>query len=64
MLGFLGLFGPQVDSFEYYTKLFIEWDSKVARLRKSPEKSAPSAVAFVTFESPMSAVSYQTDFRR
>ncbi|KAJ3369054.1 hypothetical protein HDU91_000093 [Kappamyces sp. JEL0680] len=37
------------------TALFKEWDARVSRLRKSPENSAPTAVAFVTFESPMSA---------
>lgn len=53
--GFLGFFGERVDSLDYYCKLFREWDAKVQRLRKTPERSAATHVAFVTFQSPMSA---------
>ncbi|KAJ8328094.1 hypothetical protein QVD99_000614 [Batrachochytrium dendrobatidis] len=53
--GFLGLFGPLVDSAEYYAAEFNKCDRQVARYRRIPERSAPTAVAIVTFESPLSA---------
>ncbi|KAJ3029460.1 hypothetical protein HK097_005786, partial [Rhizophlyctis rosea] len=53
--GFMGLTGQWVDSADYYAAKFLEWDRAVTRLRKTPEMSAPTAVGFVTFESPESA---------
>ncbi|KAI8927497.1 hypothetical protein BC831DRAFT_452160 [Entophlyctis helioformis] len=53
--GFMGLFGPVVDSAEYYAEQFQEHDRQVSRLRRIPEESAPTAVGIVTFESPESA---------
>ncbi|TPX37211.1 hypothetical protein SmJEL517_g00833 [Synchytrium microbalum] len=53
--GFMGLVGSSVDSADYYGAKFIEWDLEVARLRRVPEHSTPTAVAFVTFDSPVSA---------
>jgi hypothetical protein len=53
--GFLGMFGEKVDSVEFNCKEFLNWDSKVQRLRKTPESSSSTHVAFVTFHSPMSA---------
>ncbi|KAH6575142.1 hypothetical protein BASA50_005313 [Batrachochytrium salamandrivorans] len=53
--GFLGLFGPLVDSAEYYAAKFNEFDRQVARYRRMPERSAPTAVGIVSFESPLSA---------
>lgn len=55
-IGFLGLFGSSVDSAEFYAQQFREWDKKVEELRKFPETSSATAVGFVTFESPESAV--------
>ncbi|KAI8845420.1 radial spoke protein 3-domain-containing protein [Chytridium lagenaria] len=54
-VGFLGLGGEVVDSARYYAERFKEWDSMVHELRRSPERSPPTAVGFVTFESPESA---------
>ncbi|KAL2919600.1 hypothetical protein HK105_200512 [Polyrhizophydium stewartii] len=53
--GFLGLFGTLVDSAEFYAAKFHEWDRLVERFRRMPERSAPTAVGIVTFESPVSA---------
>ena len=53
--GFLGMFGESVDTVEFACKSFLDWDARVARLRKMPEKSASTHIAFVTFHSPMSA---------
>nr|KAJ3423210.1 hypothetical protein HK105_000364 [Polyrhizophydium stewartii] len=50
--GFLGLFGTLVDSAEFYAAKFHEWDRLVERFRRMPERSAPTAVGIVTFESP------------
>jgi hypothetical protein len=55
-LGFLGIFGPLEDSVEYYCSEFLKWDKTVKNLRKTPERSSATGVAFVTFESPMSAI--------
>ena len=55
-LGFLGLFGQQVDSAEYYAEKYRYWDTKVNQLRRMPESSQPTSVGFVTFESPESAI--------
>ncbi|KAJ2998500.1 hypothetical protein HDV02_004508 [Globomyces sp. JEL0801] len=56
IVGLFGLFGPLVDSVEFYCAEFKHWDKTVARIRKTPEKSKATAVALVTFESPISAV--------
>ncbi|KAJ3217944.1 Radial spoke head protein 3 [Dinochytrium kinnereticum] len=53
--GFLGLVGESVDSAGYFAERYREWDLLVHELRRSPERSAPTAVGFVTFESPESA---------
>ncbi|KAI8906749.1 hypothetical protein EDD86DRAFT_192935 [Gorgonomyces haynaldii] len=53
--GFMGLFGPKVDSALFYANKFSEWDQEVNRLRRQPEQSSATPVAFVTFESPESA---------
>ncbi|KAJ3104134.1 hypothetical protein HDU97_009485 [Phlyctochytrium planicorne] len=53
--GFLGLFGDSVDSAEHYAEMYANWDAIVHGLRRSPERSPPTAVGFVTFESPESA---------
>ncbi|KAI8901652.1 hypothetical protein BC833DRAFT_655373 [Globomyces pollinis-pini] len=55
IVGLFGLFGPLVDSVEFYCAEFKHWDKTVARIRKTPEKSKATAVALVTFESPISA---------
>ncbi|KAJ3167517.1 Ribonuclease H2 subunit A [Irineochytrium annulatum] len=53
--GFMGLFGEQVDSADYYAEKYKEADHIVHDLRKIPERSPPTAIGFVTFESPESA---------
>ena len=53
--GFLGIFGPKVDSLAYYLEHFREWNQQVEQLRRIPEKSSATSVGFVTFVSPESA---------
>ncbi|KAJ3392635.1 hypothetical protein HDU92_008269 [Lobulomyces angularis] len=53
--GFLGIFGPLVDSTDYYARHFLTYDRMVDQLRKNPEISKATSVGFVTFESPESA---------
>jgi hypothetical protein len=48
--------GKQVDSIEYYLEKFSHYDELCSELRRNPESSASTGVAFVTFESPVSAV--------
>ncbi|KAJ3051929.1 hypothetical protein HDU99_008286, partial [Rhizoclosmatium hyalinum] len=55
-IGFLGIFGERVDSIDYYAEKYLEWDTAVRELRAVPEDSPCTAVAFVTFESPQSAI--------
>ena len=55
--GLFGIFGELVDSADYYAEEYKKWDQLVTQLRRTPEKSAATSVAFVTFESPESAVS-------
>ncbi|KAJ3099216.1 hypothetical protein HK100_004935, partial [Physocladia obscura] len=55
-IGFLGLFGQRVDSADYYAEKYMEADLLVEELRLVPEDSSCTAVAFVTFDSPQSAV--------
>ena len=50
-------FGKEYDELEYNVSEFLEWDFKVRNLRDFPFESTPTPVAFVTFESPISAVS-------
>ncbi|OUM63314.1 hypothetical protein PIROE2DRAFT_10155 [Piromyces sp. E2] len=52
-------FGEEYDELEYNISEFLEWDYKVRNLRDYPYESTPTPVAFVTFESPISAVSAQ-----
>ncbi|KAJ3409142.1 hypothetical protein HDU80_002772 [Chytriomyces hyalinus] len=54
--GFMGLTGDLVDSADFYCEKYMFWDSVVKELRMVPESSPCTAVAFVTFESPQSAV--------
>ncbi|KAI8608288.1 hypothetical protein BC830DRAFT_1174544 [Chytriomyces sp. MP71] len=54
--GFLGILGELVDSANYYAEKYQQWDCIVQELRLVPENSPCTAVAFVTFESPQSAV--------
>ena len=54
--GFLGLFGPSVDSLSYYLEKFGQWNLEVQSLRRNPEASTPSSVGFVTFDTPTAAV--------
>lgn len=56
-MGFLGLFGPSVDSLNYYLENYAKWNLEVQSLRRQPEASSASSVAFVTFDSPKTAVS-------
>ncbi|KAI9314931.1 hypothetical protein BX666DRAFT_2020032 [Dichotomocladium elegans] len=53
-LGFLGLFGPVVDSIEYYTERFNEIDALVVKARRFG-RFLPTSVGFVTFEHSVSA---------
>ncbi|KAJ3111868.1 hypothetical protein HDU96_005264 [Phlyctochytrium bullatum] len=53
--GFMGLMGESVDSADWFAERYREWDGLVHELRRSPERSAPTSVGFVTFESPESA---------
>jgi hypothetical protein len=57
-LGFLGLFGPSVDSLSYYLENFAKWNLEVQSLRRQPANSSSSSVAFVTFDAPKTAVNY------
>jgi hypothetical protein len=45
-----------VYSASFWAAKYKFWDARVTALRKVPEHSPSTAVAFVTFESPMSAV--------
>ncbi|KAI9095193.1 hypothetical protein DFS34DRAFT_188376 [Phlyctochytrium arcticum] len=54
--GLFGMRGPTVDSADYYSQKFKEWDQKVHRLRRSPDSSPATSAGFVTFESPESAI--------
>ena len=45
-----------VDSASFWAARYKFWDARVSALRKSPEHSPSTAVAFITFESPQSAV--------
>ena len=56
--GILGLFGPVVDSLNYYLENFSKWNLEVQTLRRQPEASSPSSVGFVTFDSPKTAVRF------
>lgn len=56
-MGFLGLFGPSVDSLNHYLENFSKWNLVVHSLRRQPEASSASSVGFVTFDSPKTAVS-------
>jgi hypothetical protein len=56
--GFLGLFGPSVDSLSYYLEQFGRWNLEVQSLRRNPEASSPSSVGFVTFDTPTAAVHF------
>jgi len=49
-------FGEEYDELEHCISEFLEWDYKVKNLRDFPYESTPTPVAFVTFESPISAV--------
>ena len=53
---YFGLFGEKYDELEFCISEFLEWDYKVRNLRDFPYESTPTPVAFVTFESPISAV--------
>ena len=55
--GFLGCFGQRVDSLNQYLEQFKLWNREVDRLRRSTESSPPTSVGFVTFDSPLTAVS-------
>jgi hypothetical protein len=57
-LGFLGLFGPSVDSLNHYLENFAKWNLEVQSLRRQPANSSSSSVAFVTFDAPKTAVNY------
>ncbi|KAJ3388155.1 hypothetical protein HDU84_000235 [Entophlyctis sp. JEL0112] len=54
--GFLGVFGKRVDSADFYIEKYLEADALVQELRLVPEDSPCTSVAFVTFDSPQSAV--------
>ncbi|ORX48148.1 DUF221-domain-containing protein [Piromyces finnis] len=48
-------FGEEYDELKHCISEFLEWDYKVKNLREFPFESTPTPVAFVTFESPISA---------
>ena len=48
--------GRIVDSIDYYSEQFLEWDEKCNTLRQSPEISASTGIAFITFDNALSAV--------
>jgi hypothetical protein len=52
----MGLFGPLVDSSEYYSERYKIWDRKVQQLRRGYDASSPTSVGFITFESPEAAL--------
>lgn len=54
--GAFGFFGKAVDSVDFYCKEFERFDKMVNILRKDPENSEATSVAFVTFEKAASAV--------
>jgi Cytosolic domain of 10TM putative phosphate transporter/Calcium-dependent channel, 7TM region, putative phosphate len=54
-VGFMGIMGKKVDSALYYAQEFRKWDDEVKMRRRTPERSKPTAVAIVTFESPLGA---------
>jgi hypothetical protein len=54
--GPLGMLGKVVDSVDFYCKEFERCDKMVKILRKDPENSEATSVAFVTFENAASAV--------
>ncbi|KAI9203034.1 uncharacterized protein BJ171DRAFT_569284 [Polychytrium aggregatum] len=54
--GLFGLFGQTIDSADYYAEQFRDWDEKVNRLRRHHDSSSTTAVGFVTFQSPESAI--------
>jgi len=60
--GFLGIGGKKVDAIEYYTKLFDDLDKIVMDRRSSPNFEMTN-VAFVTFESMSSAVSWFMSYK-
>ncbi len=53
--GFKGFFGDRVDSAMYYAECFKKWDAEAIKLRRHSERSSPTKVAFITFESALSA---------
>ena len=54
--GRLYIFGDKIDLLNYYVEKFIKWDNNVKKLRSKVNNST-TPVAFVTFKSPLSAVS-------
>lgn len=50
-------FGTKIDLLNYYVEKFIKWDNNVKKLRNKSNNST-TPVAFVTFKSPLSAVSF------
>ena len=53
-LGLIGC-GSMVDSIEYFCDQFLYWDQQCAAFRSSPEISASTGIAFITFETALSA---------